>query len=172
MPAVDVVKGYAEALKFWGLSEVMGDDYGGGIVPSMFAKHGIRYQSCPLTASQLYLHCMPAWTSAMVRMCDVSRAVDQLVNLRRKVGQAGQESVVHLGNSHDDLANVVSGLIYRLTPLEPVAWDYDGIGVVSAQRDYDVNERGVRDLARVAADAKLWPRAGWRFGPRESTPRR
>jgi hypothetical protein len=72
----------------------------------------------------------------MVRMCDVSRVVDQLVGLRRKVGQAGQESVVHLGNSHDDLANVVSGLIYRLTPLEPVAWDYAEIGVVTGPRDY------------------------------------
>jgi hypothetical protein len=134
--AVDVVKGHAEALKQWGLAEVMGDDYGGGMVASMFAKLGIRYQSCPLTASQLYLHALPAWTSSMVVMCDVSRAVDQLVNLRRKVGQAGQESVVHLGNSHDDLANAVSGLIYRMTPLEQVAWDYGGFGVVSQPRQY------------------------------------
>jgi hypothetical protein len=133
---LDVVKGHADALKSWGITEVMGDDYGGGILPSMFAKHGIAYQSCPLTASQLYLHALPAWTSSMVVMCDVSRAVDQLVNLRRKVGQAGQESVVHLGNSHDDLANAVSGLIYRLTPLEPVAWDYGGIGVVSQPRQF------------------------------------
>jgi hypothetical protein len=134
--AIDVVKGHADALKQWGLTEIMGDDYGGGMVASMFAKQGIRYQSCPLTASQLYLHALPAWTSRMVVMCDVSRAGDQLVNLRRKVGQAGQESVVHLGKSHDDLANVVSGLIYRLTPLEQVAWDYGGIGVVSQPRVY------------------------------------
>jgi hypothetical protein len=134
--AVDVVKGHAEALKQWNLTSVMGDDYGGGMVASVFAKLGIQYQSCPLTASQLYLHALPAWTSSMVVMCDVSRAVDQLVNLRRKVGQAGQESVVHLGNSHDDLANAVSGLIYRLTPLEQVAWDYGGIGVVSQPRSY------------------------------------
>jgi hypothetical protein len=72
---------------------------------------------------------------------DASRAVDQLVNLRRKVGQAGQESVVHLGNSHDDIANAISGLIYRLTPLEPVVWDYEGIGVVTRARDY-IGEAG------------------------------
>jgi hypothetical protein len=140
-PAVDVVKGYADALKQWGISSVMGDDYSGGILPSMFAKHGIAYFSCPLTASQLYLHALPAWTSRMVVMCDASRAVDQLVNLRRKVGQAGQESVVHLGNSHDDIANAISGLIYRLTPLEPVVWDYEGIGVVTRARDY-IGEAG------------------------------
>jgi hypothetical protein len=86
----------------------------------------------------------------MVVMCDVSRAVDQLVNLRRKVGQAGQESVVHLGNSHDDLANVVSGLIYRLTPLEPVAWDYGGIGVVSQPRIH------VGDASEESETWKAW----------------
>jgi hypothetical protein len=90
--AVDVVKGYADALKQWGLAEVMGDDYGGGIVASIFAKLGIRFLSCPLTASQLYLHALPAWTSSMVVMCDVSRAADLLCNLRRKVGQAKARS--------------------------------------------------------------------------------
>src|SRR5262249_14549075 len=127
---LDVVKGFADALKQWRIDRVIGDDYGGGMVARMFAKHGIQYQSCPLTASQLYLHCLPAWTSSMVVMCDVSRAVDQLCNLRRKVGQAGQESVVHLGRQHDDSANACAGVLWLLTPLEPVVWDYAGIGVV------------------------------------------
>src|SRR5262249_2111794 len=118
------------------LHTVMGDDYGGGIVQSMFAKQGIQYQSCPLSASELYLHALPSWTSKMVLMCDCQRAVDQLCTLRRKVGQAGKETVVHLGNSHDDLANVLAGVLYRLTPREPVAWDYGGIGVFSQPRAY------------------------------------
>jgi hypothetical protein len=147
---LDVVKGHADALKYWRCDTVMGDDYGGGMVASMFAKHGIHYQSCPLTAPQLYLHALPAWTSKMVVMCDVSRAVDQLCNLRRKVGQAGQESVVHLGRQHDDLANVVSGLIYRLTPLEPVAWDYGGIGVVTQPRAY------VGEASEASETMKAW----------------
>src|SRR6516225_359109 len=134
--AIDVVKGHAEALKIWRLSSVMGDDYGGGMVASMFAKLGIAYRSCPKTASQLYLHSLPAWTSGMVKMVDVPRAIEQLVSLRRKIGQGGAESIVHLGRSHDDLANVCAGLIYRLTPLEPVAWDFGGIGVVSQPRVY------------------------------------
>jgi hypothetical protein len=48
--AIDVVKGHADSLKQWGLTEIMGDDYGGGIVASMFAKQGIRYQSCQRVA--------------------------------------------------------------------------------------------------------------------------
>ena len=30
--AIDVVKGHSDALKQWGLTEVMGDDYGAGLV--------------------------------------------------------------------------------------------------------------------------------------------
>jgi hypothetical protein len=71
----------------------------------------------------------------MVVMCDVSRATDQLATLRRKVGQAGKETIVHLGRTHDDLANVVAGLIYRLTPREQVALEsLSGIGVFSEPR--------------------------------------
>jgi hypothetical protein len=151
-PAIDVVKGFADALKQWGLTEVMGDDYSGGIVASMFAKQGIRYQSCPLTASQLYLHALPSWTSKMVLLCDCQRAVDQLCTLRRKVGQAGAESVVHLGNQHDDLANSISGVLYRLTPREPVAWDYGGIGVVSQPRAY------AGDTSEASETMKAWLR--------------
>jgi hypothetical protein len=81
----------------------------------------------------------------MVVMCDVSRAVDQLCNLRRKVGQAGQESVAHLGRQHDDLANVVAGVLWLLTPLEPVVWDYAGIGVVTGPRAYVGDSGDVSD---------------------------
>ena len=134
--ALDVVKGHADALKAWGLSEVMGDDYGAGLVRNMFAKQGVAYQSCPLTASQLYLHCLPAFTSKMVVMVDVPRAIEQLANLRRKIGQAGQESIVHLNKNHDDLANIVAGLLYRLTPREQAGTSamFDGYGVVSQSR--------------------------------------
>ena len=134
--ALDVVKGHADALKEWGLSSVMGDDYGAGLVRNMFAKQGIAYQSCPLTASQLYLHSRPAWTSGMVRMLDVQRAIEQLCALRRKVGQGGQESVVHLGKNHDDVGNIIAGILFRLTPLEQAGniAELQGIGVVKEPR--------------------------------------
>jgi hypothetical protein len=50
------------------------------------------------------------------------------------------------------LSNVVSGLIYRLTPLEPVAWDYGGIGVVSKVRDY------VGDSSEASSTMRAWLR--------------
>jgi hypothetical protein len=134
--ALDVVKGHAEALRSWGLSRVMGDDYGAGLVRNMYSREGIAYQSCPLTASELYLHSLAAWTSGIVSMLDNKRAIEQLAGLRRKIGQGGKESIIHLGRSHDDIANSIAGLLYRLTPLEQVGSlaELQGIGVFTQPR--------------------------------------
>ena len=124
--------------------------YGGGIIPAMFAKLGVAYLSCPKSASELYLHCLPAWSSSMVSMVDVPSAVDQLCGLRRKVGQSGQESVFHLGNNHDDMANCVAGLIYRLTPIAAVESSWDIPGVVTAPRQY------IGDGGEATETMKAW----------------
>ena len=135
-----VVKAYANILKQWEVYAVMGDDYsgGGGLVPSMLAKHGISFLRCPKSASELYLHSLTAWTAGMVLMLDNLAAIDQICGLRRKVGQGGQETIFHFGNTHDDVANVIAGLIYRLTPF-PNAMDAifsDYVGVVTATRGF------------------------------------
>ena len=59
-----------------------------------------------------------------------------MTSLRRKVGQAGKEHVIHMRGHHDDLANTIAGVIYRLTPMQPVVCSWGGIGVVSRPRDY------------------------------------
>src|SRR5262249_53057812 len=84
-----------------------------------FAKHGIRFHTAALTTSELYLHTLPLWTAGRVSMLDVPRAVDQLCNLRRRVGQSGKENISHPRNAHDDLACVIAGLLWRLTPVAP-----------------------------------------------------
>jgi hypothetical protein len=157
--AIDVVKGFATALKNWGLDTVMGDDYAGSIIASLFAKHGITYLSCPLTASQLYLHALPSWTSSLVQICDCQRAVDQLCTLRRRVGQGGAETVTHLGNQHDDLANVIAGVIFRLTPREQVACDFAGFGVFTQPRVHAVEGGEASDTMRAWAHSRGYTRA-------------
>jgi len=69
-------------------------------------------------------------------MLDNPRAIDELTSLRRKVGQGGKEHVIHMRGHHDDLANTIAGVIYRLTPMQPVVCSWGGIGVISKPRDY------------------------------------
>jgi hypothetical protein len=79
---------------------------------------------------------LPGFTSNTIVLLDNPVLIEQLVNLRRRIGQAGKESVQHMRGQHDDLANAVCGLVHMLTPVEGVAWDYGGIGVVTAPRSY------------------------------------
>ena len=123
-------------LERWRIKQVTGDAYAGNFLPSAFAKHGVGYLSAKLSASELYIAALPRFTSGTVALLDNPALVDQLVNLRRKIGQAGKEQVLHMRGQHDDLANALCGLIHMLTPAEGVAWDYDGIGVVTAPISY------------------------------------
>lgn len=97
---------------------VMGDNYAAQWPVTAFARNSVTYQSCPLTASELYLHSLPLWTAGRVLMLDNPKAVDQLCGLKRKLGQAGRETIGHVRGGHDDLANVIAGLLYRLTPAQ------------------------------------------------------
>jgi len=108
----------ATLLRQWGVNTVTADAYAAGWPITAFSRHGIIFHAASLTTSELYLHTLPLWTAGRVSMLDAPRAVDQLCNLRRKVGQAGRQQVDHSRNAHDDLACVIAGLLWKLTPVD------------------------------------------------------
>jgi len=115
----DVVKQISDTLKQWGISETVADAYAAGWPISSFAKHGITLTHASLNKSEIYVNVVPLFTSARVRLLNIQRMVDQLCGLKRKVGQGGREIVDHPRNAHDDLANSVCGLLWRLSPSVP-----------------------------------------------------
>jgi len=58
------------------------------------------------------------FTASRVELVDCPRLIDQLCGLRRKVGSGSRETVDHLRNGHDDIANSVCGLLWRLAPVQ------------------------------------------------------
>ena len=46
-----------------------------------FAKRGIAFHQCKLSASELYIAALPAFTSKTVSLLDQPRAIDQFINL-------------------------------------------------------------------------------------------
>jgi len=133
----DIVAGIAGILQNWGIKQVTGDNYAGNFVPASFAKHGVGYQPSKLSASELYIAALPAFTSGSLALLDQDDVVTQLVNLRRKIGSAGKETVLHMRGQHDDMANALCGLIHICTPavfnVVNLA-DLDGYGVVKEAR--------------------------------------
>jgi hypothetical protein len=114
----EVVAQCAEQLRVYGITSAYSDNYAAQWPVTAFARYGVAVMSCPLTASELYLHSLPAWTASRVQMLDNDRAVDQLAGLKRKVGQGGRETVEHPRGAHDDLANVCAGVIWQATPVQ------------------------------------------------------
>lgn len=111
-----VAKQVADLCAAYGVTFATGDAYGGSWPMTAFARHGISYAISPLAKSEIYLHTLPLWVSGRVAMLDNQRAVDQLASLKRKLMQGGREVIDHAKGGHDDLANVVSGLCWLLTP--------------------------------------------------------
>jgi hypothetical protein len=108
----EVVKEYAEILKLYGITSVTGDRYSSGWNADEWARSGIRYRPSERTKSELYLAALPMLLSAQVRLIDNEKMRRQFVGLERRVHANGKESVDDAGaNSHDDLANCLSGAL-------------------------------------------------------------
>ena len=59
-----VVDEFAELLKAYDVTKVVGDHYGGEFVKEPFRKHGISYELCKKPKSDLYRDLLPASTAA------------------------------------------------------------------------------------------------------------
>jgi hypothetical protein len=134
-----VTRQAAATLKEWKITEVYGDAYAGAWPVTAMSRNGIRYITAPLSASELYLHTLPLWTSGRVRMLDHEKTMTQFARLRRRVGQGVQEKIIHPKSAHDDLANAVAGVLWRLSPVEHnpttgISWG--GFGAVTKPREY------------------------------------
>jgi hypothetical protein len=114
----EAVRQCADLMRAYGITSAYADTYATPWVASAFAKYGITIVTCPLSSSEIYLHSIAAWTAGRVHMLDQERAIHQLSTLKRKIGQAGRETVTHVRGAHDDLAVVVSGVIWQLTPIQ------------------------------------------------------
>lgn len=152
---------YAEALRRYRVQFVVGDAYGGSWPISTFARNGIGYQHAALNKSEIYLHSLPLFTAARVDLLDHQRLVDQLAGLRRKLGQGGRETVDHARGAHDDLANCVCGVLWRLSPAQPAVSIVSPILFSGGQAGFRTIGGGVATAAAGAPPASANPAAAW-----------
>ena len=103
-------KEFAEVLRSYGISKVIGDRYAGEWPREQFGKYGIRYEASARPKSELYVDFLALLNSCRVELLDNPRLVAQLVGLERQVSRGGKDSINHAPGGHDDLANAVAGL--------------------------------------------------------------
>jgi hypothetical protein len=110
-----VVAEFAEVLKSYGLTTVIGDKFAGGWVAEQFGKVGIVYKAIAEPKSQLYSTLLAIINSRRCDLLDNKRLLSQLTALERRTSRGGGRDVIdHLPGGHDDVANCVAGVITHL----------------------------------------------------------
>jgi hypothetical protein len=109
-----VVADYAQVLKEYRISSVIGDKYAGAWVSEAFLKHGIRYIPSPMTKSEIYLSFEPLLARGEVQLLDDKTLFAELRGLERRTGRGRRDVVDHGPGQHDDSANSTAGVLTEL----------------------------------------------------------
>jgi hypothetical protein len=101
-------------LRRFGVTRVIGDRYAGLWPAARFAEHGIAFEQSARPKSDLYCDLLPLLNAKRVELLDSPRLASQLVGLERRTARSGRDTVDHTPGGHDDLANVVAGVLVGL----------------------------------------------------------
>jgi hypothetical protein len=88
------VKEFADVLKSYGISKVVGDRYAGEWPREAFRKCGVEYRVADKPKSDLYLGLLPLLNSGRVELLDHNRLVAQLCTLERRRARARTASTM------------------------------------------------------------------------------
>ena len=102
---------FATLLKSYKLSTIVGDRYAGEWPRERFRVHGIMYETSEMTKSDIYINALPLFNAGRVDLLDLPRLINQLCALERRTSRQGKDSVDHPPGAHDDVANVVAGVL-------------------------------------------------------------
>lgn len=116
-----VVNEFADLLKRYDVTKIVGDKYAGEWAREPFRKHDITYDASAKPKSDLYRDALPLLMSGKVRLLGNRRLVAQLTGLERRTSRAGRDSIDHAPGAHDDVANAAVGALLLATAKRPRA---------------------------------------------------
>jgi hypothetical protein len=132
----DVIGEYSQLLKLFGIYEVRGDAFGGGLVSDEWQRNGITFKPSDFSTSEVYLRALPILLAQRCRLLDNARLRQQLTSLERSVtGSRETVSHPHVASAHDDVATAVCGALvvagtgyaYSLDAFDPSFVDRDTV---------------------------------------------
>jgi hypothetical protein len=137
----NVVSEFAQLLKTYRISSVVGDKYAGVWPAERFSAHGIRYEPSAKPKSDLYRDFLPILNGGRAELLDHPKLIAQLCSLERRTARGGRDSIDHPPNQHDDVANAVAGMLTGLISSEPEYYCsiMIGLGAILGHRDEDLS---------------------------------
>jgi hypothetical protein len=110
-----VTQEYAELLRQYRISGVVGDAYASAWVSGAWLDTGIVYTTSDIPKSAIYLESLPLFTRGLVGLPDHPKLIRELRLLERVTHRGGKDSVDHPRGQHDDFANSVCGVLRVLS---------------------------------------------------------
>src|SRR5262249_36240633 len=132
---------YASTIRQYRCSQTFGDRYAGEWVVEGFRKHGVHYEECENTRTELYLNVLPLINSGATALLDNERLTRQLVQLERKTSSV-RDRVDDPKGMHDDVANDSAGAL-----------------VMALQGSSYSQQQSFRDNLKMAETYKKWARS-------------
>jgi hypothetical protein len=109
-----VVIEFAELLRAYRITKVVGDRFGGEWPRERFRERGISYEPAARAKSELYVTLLATLNSRRIELPDDKRLVTQLASLERRTARGGRDNIDHPPGAHDDVANCVAGVAAAL----------------------------------------------------------
>jgi hypothetical protein len=145
----EVVKEFAEILKGFGVTKIIGDRYAGIWPVERFKVHGIEYSQSAKPKSEIYTAVLPMLNSKRVDLLDNARLISQFVGLERRTTRGtGRDVIDHQPGQHDDIVNAAAG---ALTNLSTRKYKYDVTMAWADSLVDDSNHRTVEMISRFSA---------------------
>jgi hypothetical protein len=102
---------FAEVLKLYRVTKVVGDRYGGEFCREPFRKRGIQYEIAEKSRSDIYRETLALLNSQKIDLLDDQKLLAQICGLERRTARGGKDSIDHAPGAHDDLANAALGAL-------------------------------------------------------------
>lgn len=146
-----VTQEFAELLRMYGISRIVGDRYGGLWPVEAFSRYGVSYKPADQSKSDFYRDLLPLLTSRKVELLDNPRLVNQIASLERRTARGGRDSIDHPPGAHDDLANAAAIALVRAALIaQPTLWRADALLQNGQAAPWPASAESI--FATVAAD--------------------
>ncbi len=107
-------KAYCKLLHRYRINRVQGDRYSGDWCARSFQKHGVFYEKCEKSKSEIYLECESPFNCGIVELPPLDSLSHQLKLLVRTPRSGTKDRVDTVGGQPEDEANTCCGVVWMI----------------------------------------------------------
>lgn len=140
-----------------------GDRYGGEWPREQFRRHGVSYEPCERSKSDLYIDFLAIMNSETVALIEHERLHRQLISLERRTARGGRDTIDHPRGGRDDVANAVAGVaILAQDAGSPIPyWRLPAVGIGNDWDPLGTSEENAIAMAAAERRSGYFTGPGW-----------